>query len=78
IIHRTIRVWVDEETGERFYETKGDHNRNQVQQPPILDETRIDTQQVVGRAVARIPYLGYVKIWFVNIIEYITGRSVAI
>lgn len=74
IIHRATRVWVDEDTGERFYETKGDHNRNQVQQPPILDETRVSTYQVVGKAVARIPYLGYVKIWFVSLIELLTGR----
>lgn len=71
IIHRVIKIWVDEDTGERFFETKGDHNRNQVQQPPVLDETRILPEQIVGKAVLRIPYLGYVKIWFVDLIGVI-------
>lgn len=68
IIHRTTKIWVDEQTGERYFETKGDNNRNQVQQPPVLDETRIYPEQVVGKAVFRIPFLGYVKIWFTDLV----------
>jgi len=68
IIHRVTKIWVDEETGGRYYETKGDHNRNQVRQPPVLDETHILPEQIVGKAIIRVPYLGYVKIWFVDLI----------
>lgn len=71
IIHRVTKVWIDEETGNRFFETKGDHNRDQVRQPPVLDETNIHTDQIVGKAVIRIPYLGYVKIWFVELLNLI-------
>lgn len=74
IIHRVTKIWVDEETGEKYYETKGDHNRNQVRQPPILDETRVLPEQIVGKAVFRLPYLGYVKIWFVDLITFLMGR----
>lgn len=35
----------------------------------ILDETNISEQQVIGRAAARIPWLGYVKIWFVELLS---------
>ena len=69
IIHRVTKVWVDEETGERPYQTKGDNNRDQVRQPPVLDETDVRVEQIVGRAAFRIPYLGYVKIWFTDFLN---------
>ena len=37
----------------------------------ILDETNVHADQLVGRAVMRIPWLGYVKIWFVELLEAI-------
>lgn len=75
IIHRITTISVDEDTGERYFETKGDHNRDQVRQPPVLDETKILENQVVGKAVLRIPYLGYVKIWFVDLISNLAGSN---
>jgi hypothetical protein len=47
--------------------TKGDHNGGQL--IPInnqfsTDETNISKNQVLGVAVARIPYLGWVKLFF--------------
>lgn len=52
IIHRLIRVG-------GIYTTKGDNN------PALLDaEKTINKNQVVGRAVFRIPYLGWTKLIF--------------
>ncbi|GAG48810.1 unnamed protein product, partial [marine sediment metagenome] len=34
-----------------------------------LDETNIDEEQYLGKAVVRVPLLGYVKIWFVELIS---------
>ncbi len=69
IIHRVTKI--NEQT---VFETKGDNNRDQVRQAPVLDETNIQAEQIVGKAVARIPYLGYVKIWFVELLTIITGN----
>ncbi len=38
---------------------------------PILDEARITQDQVIGKAYGRIPFIGYVKIIFVEILERI-------
>ncbi len=70
IIHRVIKVIVRD--GEYYYVTKGDNN-------PIEDYFEftgpgVPYQRVVGKvfdingAVFKIPYLGYVSIWFHNII----------
>ena len=37
-----------------------------------LDETSINEEQLVGKAVARVPLLGYIKIWFVELIKLFT------
>ena len=34
-----------------------------------LDETDINEEYVIGKAVVRIPLLGYIKIWFVELIK---------
>lgn len=66
IIHRVVgKQTVDFQT---FYATKGDHNADQLDDP---DETRVPEQRVLGKAAVRIPYLGYVKIWFVNTVSAI-------
>ncbi|MBR9676137.1 signal peptidase I [Candidatus Woesearchaeota archaeon] len=57
IIHRVVNKWESE--GEYHYTTKGDHN------PAIHDnigEDDIVDNRVIGRAVFRVPYLGWVKI----------------
>lgn len=53
IIHRVINV-----TG-KFYTTKGDHN-----QGFLPYEKNISSDQIVGKAVFRIPLLGWVKLIF--------------
>ena len=68
IIHRVIMkdnksMWV--------FQTKGDNNKAQIRDGE-LDETRILEKQLLGKAVVRIPLLGYVKIWFVELMK-ITG-----
>lgn len=70
IIHRVVKKW--KENGKYYFQTKGDNyktNANQIKSP-FLDETRISEEQIVGNEVLRIPFLGYVKIWFV---EWILG-----
>ena len=34
---------------------------------PFLDETSVSEELVVGNAIVRIPLLGYVKIWAVEL-----------
>jgi len=60
IIHRVVEV------RDKSFETKGDANKLQIQ-PPYdyqLDETSVSYDSVVGKAVFRIPLIGYVKIFF--------------
>lgn len=68
IIHRIIKkdnmsMWV--------FQTKGDNNKMQIRDSE-LDETRVLEKQVLGKAVFRAPFLGYVKILFVDLMK-ITG-----
>ncbi|MCX8147025.1 MAG: signal peptidase I [Candidatus Woesearchaeota archaeon] len=83
IIHRVIRVY--EEDGKIYYHTKGDNNIDSLQvyvnefgtrvskdsagAVKIIDETKIGKEDIVGKAVFRIPYLGYIKIGFVRMLE---------
>lgn len=65
IIHRVIKkdnmsMWV--------FQTKGDNNKAQIRDNE-LDETRVLEKQILGKAVLRVPYLGYVKIWFVDLMQ---------
>jgi len=62
IIHRIVAV-----DGDTFT-TKGDHN-TRIYDVGFFDETDITMDKVVGKAVFRIPYIGYVKIWFVDLIN---------
>lgn len=78
IIHRVIGVDMDEDG--RFFQTKGDNNLGQIVRPPFLDERHVPVERpcesepdgtcdvVLGRAVLRIPYLGWVKILFVELL----------
>jgi len=71
IIHRVVRKW--NEGGVYFFQTRGDHNTISIVDA-TLDETRVNQAQVIGRAMVRVPYLGYVKIWAVSIVSFIVGR----
>ena len=68
IIHRVVKKW--QENYIYYFQTKGDNYKTNP--TPIktsyLDETRVSEKQIVGNAVFRIPLLGYIKIWFVELI----------
>ena len=66
IIHRVVKKW---ELDEKYYfQTKGDHNIDSIKSS-TLDETNISEEQLLGKSVIRIPLLGYIKIWFVELIK---------
>ncbi len=67
IIHRIINI---NEQG--IIQTKGDHNQEQLKKSNNIyntDETNINENQIIGKAIFRIPYLGWVKIWFTDLIK---------
>ena len=65
IIHRVVET--KEENNQMFFVTKGDNNYGP-------DAERVSEAQIArtGRAVLRIPLLGYVKIWFVQLLGVFT------
>jgi signal peptidase I len=65
IIHRVVSKTVD---GELLFQTKGDNNQASIESN-LLDETKITEDAIIGKAVFRIPFLGYIKIWFVDILQ---------
>ena len=66
IIHRIIRI--REVQGQKIYETKGDNNCGQITFEG-LDETNIKQEQILGKGIVKIPWLGWVKISFVEMIN---------
>ena len=68
IIHRVVKI--SEKDGERVYQTKGDHNGDSDKL-----EKDIRQNQILGKAVMKIPYLGYVKLLAVKLLNTITGHS---
>lgn len=65
IIHRIVAI--TEENGNIFYQTKGDHNSNSIESP--LEETRIGEERIFGQGILRLPYFGWVKILFVDLMS---------
>jgi signal peptidase I len=62
IIHRVVRI--NETTG--MYNTKGDHNCQVAG-----FESRISKEHVLGKAVVRVPFLGWLKVFFVDLLKLI-------
>jgi len=63
VIHRIIT--------ENPIGTKGDHNIDQLKpgnNPAGVDEISISQQQVIGKAVLKIPYIGWVKLVFYELL----------
>ncbi|HYD03405.1 MAG TPA: signal peptidase I [Alphaproteobacteria bacterium] len=52
-------------------ETKGDHNQNQLLDAKI-NERYISKDDIIGIAWVKIPYLGYVKILFAQLVQCVT------
>ncbi|HLC98761.1 MAG TPA: hypothetical protein VJC00_02020 [Candidatus Nanoarchaeia archaeon] len=85
IIHRAVVRW--EADGDFRFQTKGDNNMDSLQvyqnflgaRVPkgsegaikVIDETDIGKDDLVGKAILRIPYLGYIKIWFVELLQFL-------
>lgn len=65
IIHRIVRVW--QEDGVYYYQTKGDHNSGSIKGD--LGEEKIAQSRILGKGVIRIPYFGWVKILFVELLK---------
>ena len=62
IIHRVVKVT---NYGDKYsFQTKGDHNS-----VSYSFEQDISEEQYIGRAVARVPWLGYVKIFAVDFVN---------
>ncbi len=68
IIHRVVSK--NESNGGIIIHTKGDNNEGSIKSS-ALDETRINEDAVIGKAVIRIPLLGYIKIWFVDVLRFL-------
>lgn len=64
VIHRVVRIFEDD--GVYYFQTKGDNNPDSYEQ---LGETRIPEDKLIGKAVVRVPWLGWVKIIFAEIIQ---------
>lgn len=64
IIHRVVEK-------NDVIQTKGDHNQAQIISNK-LNEKYITRDQLIGKAWIKIPFLGYIKIWFVDLIKCIT------
>ena len=68
IIHRVVKMSA---TGNgKVYQTKGDNRRPNQQQirNALLDETNIPENEVIGKALFKVPFLGYIKIWAVELL----------
>jgi len=61
IIHRVAQIDSDEEY---IYQTKGDHNVASGKY-----DVNIHNNQVIGKAWFKVPYLGWIKIGFVNLLS---------
>ncbi len=66
IIHRVIKI--TEINGKTYYSTKGDNNSGQLDA-----EKQISEDAVIGKAVIRLPLLGWIKLWAVDIWNSIFG-----
>ena len=69
IIHRVVKKSHYNNT--YYFQTKGDNYKTNPMpiKSSFLDETKVSEEQIVGNAILRIPLLGYIKIWFVEIIN---------
>ena len=68
IIHRVVRKW--ESGGTYYFSTKGDRNVDQRGEEKEIKEDRL-----VGTAWLRVPYVGYIKIIFTQIVNSVMGKQ---
>ncbi len=67
IIHRVVKTWIED--GSSYYQTKGDHNSESIR--GSLAETKIHESRIYGKGLVRIPYLGWLKIVFVDALSLV-------
>lgn len=65
LIHRVVKKW--EEEGEKLYQTKGDHNSGIL--TGESGEEQIHEERIYGQGLLRVPYLGWAKILFVDLVR---------
>ncbi len=68
IIHRVVRI--NNINGKILYHTKGDNNNGSR-----ADELDIGEDRYVGKAVFRIPYLGWVKLAFMELLQRVINLN---
>lgn len=66
IIHRVIKKYKEDDN--YYFQTKGDHNDDSMN-----FEKKISKDFIIGKAVLKIPLLGWVKIGFVELIKLFAG-----
>ncbi len=73
IIHRTIKKWYG--NTRYHFTTKGDNNPGISYLPPPngIREDNIEEDRVIGKAIFKVPFLGYIKIWFMDLVNLIKG-----
>jgi len=70
VIHRVVKKSKQGDT--IIFETKGDNNPSQIITGSI-NEKNISEDMILGVASGRIPYLGYIKLWFTDFISLLRG-----
>jgi signal peptidase len=63
IIHRVVEI--KEKDGDYNFITKGDHN--------AVSDQPVSERQLLGKAIARVPYLGWIKIGAVKLYYFFIG-----
>jgi len=63
VIHRVVDKWEDDKI--YHFQTKGDNNPDSH---IGLNEDDIGEGRIVGRAVFKVPWLGWIKIWFSELV----------
>ena len=71
IIHRVVKKIQNDD--EIYFQTKGDNNKDSIKSSQ-LDETNVGEDIIIGKVILRVPLLGYIKIWFVEILKF-TGLA---
>ena len=71
IVHRIVKI---DNKNLAIIQTKGDHNEKQLSKDNNYlktDETKIFEDQIIGKVVFKIPYLGWFKIWVTDLLKFI-------
>jgi|TARA_Y100000034_G_C6893287_1_gene411374 signal peptidase I len=62
VIHRVVEKELED--GDYYFQTKGDNN-----EASSNSEMKISEDRIIGKAVVRLPLLGWIKIWFSGFIN---------